>query len=984
MKQACRCVAAVLAVACAAGSLPAGDTRIIAGQRSQQQRAQRLLREMLTQVIDTRLRQLEENAMTAMPLYKDLSAMRRRGDDLVQKEMADAVDLLNRAASAGAAGRTAAFKAAQTKMHQILLRLLAERERLRLQRKRAELIDQLRVVIARQKAVRRATTSLAGAAEQAVLVSIRSQKDVRLLCGRLQQVLKDASTQPGELGAIATEADRALQATGVAEAMDLATKHLTTAAFVQAANQQQDAIKGLQRAMGVLRKVSRDALLKARDLVLVLLADQERLREQVRTKTMTEANIEKWLAAQIKITDRIGGLAKFLGGNQRCAWVVDVAEAGANAARQAVFAADQRRAVDRQGKVIGALAQVLVDLKLQIAAAGDLTAKEYRDLHQKLSATERILEAVVAMHQQAVADPKKAAAVEKDVKGMLEPFLGQTWLPVTVASRLRTATERVDAAAIALKKSPAGSAIAVRQADRAIRHALGEASEAAARFLRRSLATEVGELNRAAEALARAEAVSSYIASRIDDDEVSAAAVGRAIEEIQKIRLLACKVAEGVKDTATEAVAPLDDLVKMPEPTTRPATPRKQIARHTAQAAAKLEKAARGVRAKMQVAAGQLREAVGEEISEVELILTDLNGLVGGLSQPSVREVNDFADEAMISTPAIGATLLRAASAMKKPAAKKPPATTPATGPGEKPEKIDPQRELQRSRIVAEMKLADLKRELGDVEELIRLAEMQQDAVLDVAGIAGMLEEEFIREGDLGDEGMVADLEGAMQEFAGAMTGAGMLAQAISGSGEMANAPLTEATRIASELGMEFGEGEDPGGLELEGGELAGEGEMPGAGTPMGEGMVPASALGTVEMMVAGVASGAFGAMSMSIGTGTGTGRGMGAGMGALGLGAAGPGGLGGGGSSGDGPAFANMERLFGLAIYLPSETGGDSRVNTKRPGDTRLGPGVYDEGHAWFVSLPESVQEAVKSRGKRTTPTGYEELLKRYFQDYR
>ena len=415
MKQACRYVAAVLAVACAAGALPAEDTRIIAGQRSQQQRAQRLLREMLTQVLDTRLRQLEENAMTAMPIYKDLAAMRSRGDDLVRKEMTDAVALLDRAASGGAADRTAAFKAAQTKMHQILLRLLAERERLHLQRKRAELIDRLRIVIARQKAVRRATLSLAGAAEQAVLVSIRSQKDVRLLCGRLQQVLKDASTQPGELGAIATEAARALQTASVAEAMDLATKHLTTAAFVQAAKQQQDAIKGLQRAMGVLRKASRDALLKARDLVLVLLADQEKLREQVRTKTMTEANIEKWLAAQIKITDRIGGLAKFLGGNQRCAWVVDVAEAAANAARQAVFAADQRRAVDRQGKVIGALAQVLVELKLQIAAAGDLTAKEYRDLHQKLSATERILEAVVTMHQQAVADPKKAAAVEKDV-----------------------------------------------------------------------------------------------------------------------------------------------------------------------------------------------------------------------------------------------------------------------------------------------------------------------------------------------------------------------------------------------------------------------------------------------------------------------------------------------------------------------------------------------------------------------------------------
>ena len=36
----------------------------------------------------------------------------------------------------------------------------------------------------------------------------------------------------------------------------------------------------------------------------------------------------------------------------------------------------------------------------------------------------------------------------------------------------------------------------------------------------------------------------------------------------------------------------------------------------------------------------------------------------------------------------------------------------------------------------------------------------------------------------------------------------------------------------------------------------------------------------------------------------------------------------------------------------------------------------------AWFASLPEAVREAVKSRGKSTLPKGYEEVLKRYFED--
>ena len=347
-KRTCRYAAAVLAVACAAAALPAEDAGIIAGQRSQQQRARRLLRELLTQVLDARLRQLEENAMTALPLYNDLAAMRRRSDELIRKEMTDAVALLDQAASAHTAAGTQAFRAAQEKMHQILLRLLAERERLRVRRKQAELIDRLRVVIARQKAVRRATLALGGADEQAVLVSIRSQKAVRLLCRRLQEILKDASTQPGELGAIATEAARALQTAAVTEAMDRAAAHLAAAGFAEAAKQQQAAIKGLQQAMGVLRKASRGALVKARDLVTALLKDQEQLREQVRLRTMTEANIEKWMGVQGKIADGVAGLAKFLGGDERYAWLMDAAEAAANAARPSSPPTGSARSTDRE------------------------------------------------------------------------------------------------------------------------------------------------------------------------------------------------------------------------------------------------------------------------------------------------------------------------------------------------------------------------------------------------------------------------------------------------------------------------------------------------------------------------------------------------------------------------------------------------------------------------------------------------------------
>jgi len=99
------------------------DARSILRQRDSQGRARRLMRELLDVVLRRHMRQLEENGLAHVPLYKDLVALRGRSQELVKKEMSEAVALLTKAAAARGEEQTRIYKAAQDKMHEILLRV---------------------------------------------------------------------------------------------------------------------------------------------------------------------------------------------------------------------------------------------------------------------------------------------------------------------------------------------------------------------------------------------------------------------------------------------------------------------------------------------------------------------------------------------------------------------------------------------------------------------------------------------------------------------------------------------------------------------------------------------------------------------------------------------------------------------------------------------------------------------------------------------
>ena len=68
-----------------------------------------------------------------------------------------------------------------------------------------------------------------------------------------------------------------------------------------------------------------------------------------------------------------------------------------------------------------------------------------------------------------------------------------------------------------------------------------------------------------------------------------------------------------------------------------------------------------------------------------------------------------------------------------------------------------------------------------------------------------------------------------------------------------------------------------------------------------------------------------------------------------------------------------------GPVEVVEAQTDNDSRVPGGRDGDTDAAP-IGAPKSPWVTSLPKSVQQAIKSRTKRTLPAGYEERLKKYF----
>jgi hypothetical protein len=728
---------ALLAVGCAASW--AVDQATIERDRYYQKRAQELTSELLGQLLRVHLEQLDENGMADTPLYADLKGMSQRVDEVASQMMPQVVDLLTRAAEATPERRKELLPEAQKRMHGILLKLLAERERLRMRRQHVELVDRLGEVLTKQQRTHTSTLILRPSDEQGMLGVLESQKAVGSLYGSFAEAVKQAAAWPGELGAGALRAGQLLVQRKVHQSIDAATRHLGAAAMVDAARSQREAIESLEIVMRELRGLE-DKLGPAGDAMQAVARVrqlQERVRGDIEKSPFAEKDREQLLGPQTQVRNELAKIGTAAGWDDRATALLRRASASASSAREAIFGGTRDTAMDESGKVIAALTELEKDLaKGDRALVGGLTADEYAKLYEKLAASQRELEGKLAQLPRDGDTSRPTTKPSDTLAGagkMLDRLAKDSNLPKGLATRLRGASDEIDLAARAAKDESSRGAEAVRQGEMALRGAIGELAEAGEEARRNALATKIGELNRAAEALARAEATMRDMARRAATNP-SSPELEPGRREAEKIEKIAAKLLGGLENTFDGAIPDLKLIQAQAAnvkniPSTRPAASRPasgpslggDFKEQTEVLANLLRELSGKMRKEMAGTADKLEEAVGAGLGSTTRLQDDLQRLLQGASNRKLTadEVQKVARDVLMKVPSIGTLVANAARQI---------------GEGKIPEN-----DIRRAGVIAQIKKEDLESLLKAVRELKEQIRLQKESADAIAGFGSEL-----------------------------------------------------------------------------------------------------------------------------------------------------------------------------------------------------------------------------------------------------
>jgi hypothetical protein len=662
----------VVALQFALSPSPAGavDTDALRRKQDAQERARDMARQLLTGVLDIQLQQLEENGLKQLPLYRDISQMRKNIGALVDKEMEQAVEMLIKAQRGTEAEREAAFHQARQMIRQIVTRLATERQNLMRRLKSAEIAAQVQRLIDAQTKVwqtsRTIPDQLPSRQEGLALAAIEDQGDVKQLFLQLVETLADVSQWGGTLGTGAAEGLQILQAVGVGQELDAAGTQLAALSYPEAAASQQRVIKGLRLLLEKLNDTQSQLSADRRSSVAMareLIDKQEKLREKTKQTDLTQPEAERLVEEQAAIRKELNNLSQALGALPAAETLLEQAKAAAYEATGRLFDARQDEALAEQQKVLANLA----GLAEQLAQVSDVmrsdkssaeAAKQVRDLEQARADIERIRQEQTQVDRTATENAQAAAPQEQQVSQGLAKVDDNRSLPKAVVTRLAAAEQAAAAASKALARGPAAAPDQIQrdtleQADRAVERAAAEISAALDDARRTVKGVEIGELARAAEALERAAAAERDIArgtkAAAEKSGLDAAAAKQMSQRQADVEGLARAVAQAVEPNAGEAAqaanaaaqaaaasrSQLDQAAAKPGAESKPAA--QSAAQSAASAAEKLSQAAAKLREQIGKSADALaaessqqlakvspvREAVEQALSQAETPVSD-------------------------------------------------------------------------------------------------------------------------------------------------------------------------------------------------------------------------------------------------------------------------------------------------------------------------------------------------------------------------
>ena len=139
-------LALVLIMSTATGLL-AVEPDAFRARREAQEKARKLAGQLVSGVLDIQIRQLRENGLSELPVYQDIVKMRSNIDRMVEGDMQEVIDLLVKAQVGAEAERLQAFTAARDKTRDLVVRLMAERQKLYRRMQIAKMAAEVRALI---------------------------------------------------------------------------------------------------------------------------------------------------------------------------------------------------------------------------------------------------------------------------------------------------------------------------------------------------------------------------------------------------------------------------------------------------------------------------------------------------------------------------------------------------------------------------------------------------------------------------------------------------------------------------------------------------------------------------------------------------------------------------------------------------------------------------------------------------------------------
>lgn len=606
-----------------------------------QAQARALAEELVSTVLDIQLRQLDENGLQSLPLYRDIAAMKSNIRGLVDRDMDAIVQLLVEAQEAAPSQRDAKLNAARAKIREVAVQLMAERQRLYRRMHIAKLSADVRQLVVLQSKALDATRSLKerrpDQRDRLALDTINDQADVTKLFYQLVASLGDVSTWGGTAAAGAADGLRILRAAQVEPELKQASQFLASADFQLAAVSQQNILKGFSALLEKLEETQglidsdREAALR---LVRELIDRQRDLCERTGHVELTERTAEPLIQQQTRLQKELGKLPPALAKFPLAESLIEHAKAASFEATASLFEEKQAAALDQQNRVIGDLAQIetILEQSLDLAhankSAADLTAEiaQLEALARQLDKADREQFAAIST---AIDRPQAAEQHEKQTAGVLTAADKIGDFPSTITARLNDAKEMVASAEHVMQQRAAANAdsrqVAAEQALAAIRAAEAEVQSQLADTRRWQKAVEVGELARAAEALERAASAETEIAHQTAD---AAQANGLSAEQATKLGIeqtnvaaVAERISTGVAESAPTATRTLKDAAPALDKAARALkTAEGQPDESSKATVANASAAAKSAAQQLTSAAAELRREQGRAAQELEKI----------------------------------------------------------------------------------------------------------------------------------------------------------------------------------------------------------------------------------------------------------------------------------------------------------------------------------------------------------------------------